>query len=485
MDKRGEIIFGDSAPRVWVRAARRLRRFALPALAVTLAAVALIAFAPGHGAAPAPTTVRQPLPDLHAGLGEPAMGADGRLAYPYEPLVERGADSHGPSADNPGPDWTVVTVAAGENLSIIFTRHGLSGRDLHAVLALGEKTDTLKRLMPGQRVMFRNDGPALEELIYEEDLLHELHVKRTAEGFAATEIVTEPERRVITATGTIESSLFLAGQNAGLSDAMILKMADIFGWDIDFVLDLREGDRFSVIFEEFYRDGRKARDGDILAAEFSNAGSTYRAVRYADVTGRVDYYSERGNAMRRAFLRTPLNFTRISSNFNLARRHPILNTIRAHRGVDYAAPFGTPVKATGDAKVASIGFHSGYGNVVVLAHNGTYSTAYAHLSRFARGLRQGMTVRQGQTIGYVGSTGLATGPHLHYEFRVNGAHQNPLTVKLPKSLPIPAQYKQDFLAKARPLLAELDRIAPSPDGGHQAVRAVAAVDRRGSEKRIR
>jgi murein DD-endopeptidase MepM/ murein hydrolase activator NlpD len=415
----------------------------------------------------------------HVSVQRFSAGAAGALDYPFEPLIERPAI--GPlaliaSVNLERAGWTVITVESGDNLSRIFSRLGLSGTDLHQVLELGAATTGLKDLRPGQRVLLRREGARVIELVHEEDLLRSVHVRRNNGGFVAELKVVEPDRMLTTATGVIDSSLFVAGQNAGLSDAMVMQLADIFGWDIDFVLDIRNGDRFSVIFEEYFREGHKVRDGVILAAEFTNQGETYRAVRYTGADGHSDYYSQQGNAMRKAFLRTPVNFSRISSHFNLARRHPILNRIRAHRGVDYAAPHGTPVKATGNARVVAVERSAGYGNVVTLQHSGSYNTVYAHLSRFARGLRKGQPVRQGQTIGYVGSTGLATGPHLHYEFRVNGAHQNPLTVKLPKSLPLPREHLADFRAKAAPLLAELDRLAAAPAFAHTTSRSLAAND---------
>lgn len=409
-----------------------------------------------------------------------APQASAAPAYPFEPMVTRAASpaGHAPAVESKPAEegeWVEVTVAPGDNLSLIFTRNDLSGADLHRILSIGGPTQGLKRLLPGQIVRLRTVDGKLVELVHEQSLLRALHVERNGESFTAQLQETEPEKRVVDTTGAIDSSLFLSGQAAGLSDKTILELAEIFGWDIDFVLDIRAGDRFSVIHEVYLKDGRKVRDGPILAAEFTNRGRTLRALRYVDADGRAAYYSETGAAMRKAFLRTPVNFTRISSHFNLKRRHPVLNTIRAHRGVDYAAPHGTPVKATGDGKVVSAGTNGGYGRMVQLQHGGSYHTVYAHLSRFARGIRPGQSVRQGQTIGYVGSTGLATGPHLHYEFRVNGVHKNPLTVDLPKALPIPERYRQDFASKAQPLLAELDRLAGQSALAARADRTLAAA----------
>jgi murein DD-endopeptidase MepM/ murein hydrolase activator NlpD len=213
-----------------------------------------------------------------------------------------------------------------------------------------------------------------------------------------------------------------------------------------------------MIYEEKFKDGVKVQDGAILAAEFVNQGKSFRAVRYTHADGYTDYYNDTGYSMRKAFLRTPVNFTRISSGFSLGRKHPVLNTIRAHRGVDYAAPAGTPIKATGAGIVTFSGYKGGYGNVVILRHGEKYSTLYGHMSRFAKGISTGKRIKQGQTIGYVGMTGLATGPHLHYEFHVNGVHRNPLTVELPKALGIPGGIMADFKAKTTPLLSQLDNV---------------------------
>jgi murein DD-endopeptidase MepM/ murein hydrolase activator NlpD len=279
------------------------------------------------------------------------------------------------------------------------------------------------------------------------------------------------------ASGIIGSSLFEAGQSAGLSDATIMQMADVFGYDIDLVLDIREGDRFSIVYEEIYRDGVKVKNGNILAAEFVNQGKIYRAVRYADADGRAEYYRPDGKNLRRAFIRTPVAFTRITSKFSQHRKHPILNSIRAHKGVDYAAPTGTLVKATGAGKVLFAGWQGGYGRVVTLEHAGGYTTVYGHLSRFAKGIKVGTPVRLGQTIGYVGQTGLATGPHLHYEFRVKGAHRDPLKVALPPSKPITKDNLTDFQSKTKDALAMLDaEAAGAAASAHEnGVRAGATI----------
>lgn len=360
-----------------------------------------------------------------------------------------------PAAD----DWRQVTIAKGDSLAQIFSRSGVDPRDLHQIMTLGAAVNTLKRIYPGQVLNLRADAQGrLQELRYEESHTLGLRVNRDGDDFTATTIHRIPDRQTAHASAVIDSSLFLAGQKAKLPDVMIMDLAGIFGWDIDFALDIREGDRFTVLYDELYLDGERIGEGHILAAEFVNRGQSFRAVRYTDAEGRTDYYTPDGHSMRKAFLRTPVEFSRISSGFNLKRKHPVLNRIRAHKGVDYAAPQGTPIKATGDGRVVFRGVKGGYGNVVVIQHGSTYSTLYAHMSRFAKGINTGTRIRQGQTVGYVGMTGLATGPHLHYEFLVNGGHRNPLTVKFPHALPIEKRFRPDFDKQVASLLARLDMV---------------------------
>lgn len=352
--------------------------------------------------------------------------------------------------------WQTATVKSGDTLSHIFLRVGLGGRPLQEVLALGQDIASLAQLRPGQQIQFRLDsGKQLQELRYDvyED---SLHIQRVGDALQATNTRHDLETRPRYATGTIESSLFQAADQAGISDNMTFAVADIFGWDIDFAQDLRVGDKFTVIYEEHYVAGEKVRDGTILATEFTNRGTTYRAIRFMDESGQINYYTPEGLSMRKAFLRTPVKFSRISSGFTLARYHPVLHRMRAHKGVDYAAPTGTPIRASSSGKVIFRGVKGGYGNTIILQHAGKYTTLYAHMARFARDLRQGDKVQQGEVIGYVGKSGLATGPHLHYEFRIAGAHHNPLTVPLPKAEPIIAKYRPAFTAEAERLIAQME-----------------------------
>ncbi len=354
-------------------------------------------------------------------------------------------------------DWRVVKVRSGDSLSLIFGRNGFSARELHEIMGLGSETRALTRIHPGKEIKFlADDAGRLEALVYDVSESRTLQVRRGPDGYAAQVVEHEIEARIAQSSGVINDSLFLTASRAGLSDNLTMELAGIFGWDIDFSLDIRENDRFAVIYEELYLHGEKLRDGRILAAEFVNRGKIHRAIRYTDADNRSDFYNPDGDSMRKAFLRSPVDFTRVSSRFNLNRRHPLLNTIRAHRGVDYAAPSGTPIRVTGDGKIVSRGVNGGYGKTVVVQHGSRYSTLYAHLSNYARGLQPGQSVKQGQVIGYVGMTGLATGPHLHYEFQVDGVHRDPLRVKLPDASPLSAKYMEDFRSYARPLLAQLD-----------------------------
>lgn len=349
-----------------------------------------------------------------------------------------------------------LTVKSGDTLAGLFSRAKLKAADLAAIMDAGHGVKRLRRLMPGDKVQIMA-GPngAIQSLSMEVDRFNALHVVRSGDGFKASTDALPLQRHIRVARGTVRSSLFAAGADAGMSDKLIMNMAGIFGWDIDFVKDLRPGDSFTVIYDELYRDGEKLDDGDILAAEFTNAGHEFRAVRFTDPNGNTDYYSPDGRSMRKALIRTPVDFTRISSGFTLHRKHPILNRIRRHEGVDYAAPTGTPIKSAGDGKIVFRGRKGGYGNCIVIKHGSRYSTLYGHMSHFKRGLHVGSRVKQNQVIGYVGMTGLATGPHLHFEVRVNGVPRNPRTVDLPDAEPIDPLYRAQFLATARPLLEQL------------------------------
>jgi murein DD-endopeptidase MepM/ murein hydrolase activator NlpD len=354
--------------------------------------------------------------------------------------------------------WKTVTVKRGDTLSKIFSDLTINPWELQAVLDAGKLAKKLKQIVPGQTLAFDIRNGRLQALDYRLNKTDTLQFRPKDDGFEITLQERSIEKRISHATGSIESSLFLSAQQAGLPDKLIMELVAIFGWDIDFALDIRKGDHFSVLYEEHYLDGEKLNNGPIVAAEFSNNGKTYQAIRFADPKGNTNYYTPTGLSMRKTFLRSPVDFRRISSRFQRERNHPVLGKKRPHRGVDYAAATGTPIKAAGDGKITFRSRKGGYGKTIILQHGGKYTTLYAHMSNFRRGLRNGSRVKQGQTIGYVGKSGLATGPHLHYEFRVNGVHRNPLTVKLPTAAPINVIYKTAFNYQAVAALAQLDLI---------------------------
>ena len=348
-----------------------------------------------------------------------------------------------------------LSVRSGDSLELLFRRNDLSLADLAAMTGLSDAREHLRLLRPGDIIEISHQSGQILSLEKELDEISLLQVTRSETGFKAGIRERAVDVRSVGGSGAIQSSLFEAGMAAGISDSVTMNMAGIFQWDIDFIQDVRVGDEFTVIYEELWRNGVKLRDGEIVAAEFINQGTPYRAARYIDGGGNSDYFTPEGRSVRKAFIRAPVDFTRVSSSFNLNRRHPVLNTIRAHRGVDYAAPSGTSVNAAGDGKVIFRGVQNGYGNTVILQHGGNITTLYAHLSRFANP-RVGARVRQGQTIAYVGQSGLATGPHLHYEYRINGVHRNPRTVTLPPADPVPAEQWEEFSAAATPLWRQLD-----------------------------
>ncbi len=354
-------------------------------------------------------------------------------------------------------DSLTLTVGRGDTMEKLFRRNNLNIGHLMTIAQLDEAKQRFRRIKPGDVFEVEHDDGQVVSLFSKLNLTSALRIEKSEEGFTATVIERPVEIRKRHAYGVIESSLFESAAQAGLSDKTVMNVAGIFAWDVDFILDIRSGDNYYVQYEEIWQDGEFVTDGEIIAAEFNNNGRQIQAIRFKDEDENTDYFTPKGNSVRKAFIRAPVDFTRVSSNFNPNRRHPILNTIRAHRGVDYAAPRGTPIKAAGDGKVIFRGTKSGYGKVVILQHGGNITTLYAHMSGFAAKARVGTRVRQGQTIGYVGMTGLATANHLHYEYRLNGVHRNPRTVSLPDAEPIAEKYRQQFLAEAAPILEELEK----------------------------
>lgn len=414
---------------------------------------------------PAPETIALTIPDIATKIGQAGKGDSLITEVDSSELnpVINSANTPVQSMQSLSTIWHEHKIKAGESLSVIFTKNQLDSAHLHKIIHANNIGSKFATIQSGKSLLIGRDiSGKFSHLIYKKSSRVELKATRLDDGEFKVELFEkELDRRITSASGIIHSSLFLDGQDAGLSDNVIMQLANIFAWDIDFALNLREGDQFSVIYEKLYINNQFINPGKILAAKFINRGKSITAVHYKNPEGKVSYYTSGGDSMRKTFLRTPINFARISSRFNLRRRHPVLNRIRAHKGVDYAAHTGTPIKSTGDGKITYRGRKNGYGRVVIIQHGQKYSTLYAHMSKYRKGQRKGSRVKQGQIIGYVGKSGLASGPHLHYEFRVNGVHRNPLTVTLPNASPIQAKYKADFLAKSKVLLQQLVQLTPT------------------------
>ena len=361
--------------------------------------------------------------------------------------------------------WREFLVRPGQSLSQILREQGFSNAAFNRAIQGNIEAKVLYRLSPGDVIRVRaDDRGELQELIYRIDDSDALRAVNSESGFSVSRETRQLETRYAYVTGTIQSSLFEDGQRAGLSDALILKLAEIFGWDVDFALDVQAGDSFAVIHEEKYWLGEKIADGQIVAAEFfsrKNGKEPFRAIAHRDSDGFTQFYTPAGMSVRREFLRSPVEFSRISSGFSYRRFHPILKSWTAHKGVDYAASTGTAVRATAKGRVKFVGWKGGYGKCIEIKHGGVYSTLYAHLSRYQPGTHAGGFVEQGQIIGYVGSTGLATGPHLHYEFRVNGVHRNPLTYRFAAAAPIPDAEREAFMHGAVGWNNRLDLVSPA------------------------
>ena len=358
-------------------------------------------------------------------------------------------------------DWKKFEIASGDSLSSLFGKVGLNDGDLFTLLNSSAEAKVLNRVYPGYKLEFNIPATGrLEQLRVLKTPLEGYLFTRNDSGYSVDTILKTPEIRQTFKVGTISDSLFLAGKREQIPATTIMEMANIFGGVIDFILDPRTGDEFSILYEEKYLNGEFIGHGEILASRFVNQGKVFTAVRFIDNEGEIGYYNPEGESMRKAFLRSPLDVFRISSNFNPSRRHPVLNTIRAHKGTDYAAPTGTPIRATSDGRVTFSGRKGSFGNLVIVKHSGGFETKYAHLNKFGA-YKKGARVRQGDIIGYVGSTGSATGPHLHYEFLVNGVHQNPRTIvdKLPKARSVDPAQLQRFKSQTAGLVEQFNALA--------------------------
>lgn len=356
----------------------------------------------------------------------------------------------------PAEDWRTVQVRSGQTLGSLFADLGLPANAMHRVLEVPEVEQLASRLRIGSELAFdiAPDG-SLRGLRFDTDETRRIELAVTEAGIERQIIERPLETRTVVASGEIRSSLFADGARAGLSAPVMNSMVQALQFDIDFAQDLRAGDHFQLVYEELWREGERLRDGGVVAVRFTNQGRTFTALRF-ERNGNREFFDLDGRPLRKNFLRTPIEFARVTSGFG-SRRHPVLNRIRMHRGVDYAAPIGTPIFAAGDGRVTFAGWQSGFGRTVILDHGNGITTLYAHMSRFGA-YRVGQRVRQGTTIGYVGMSGLATGPHLHYEFRVRGVHKDPLRVTLPKPEPLKGPLLAEFRRATAPALAQLERI---------------------------
>ena len=357
--------------------------------------------------------------------------------------------------------WREVRIERGDTIAAVLQRLQVTEAGIEQVLRLARDARALYRLTPGRTVRARTaaNGQLLALRYLNGTQLLKLDLE--GEKLRVQEGTADLETRVHMKSGEIVSSLFAATDAANMSDAIAVQIAEVFSTDIDFHRDLRRGDRFSAIYEVQYHQGEPVRSGRLLSAEFINQGKTFQAIWFDNPDGQGGYYTLDGKNIRKAFLRSPLEFSRISSGFSGSRFHPVLQTWRAHKGVDYAAPTGTRVRVTGDGIVDFAGRQGGYGNLIVIRHQSKYTTWYGHLSRLAPGISKGKRVSQGEVIGYVGSTGMATGPHLHYEFRTNNVHQDPLRVVMPPAPPLSPEYRTAFEETARPMAGHLELLRQS------------------------
>ncbi|MFA6986918.1 MAG: M23 family metallopeptidase [Arenimonas sp.] len=349
--------------------------------------------------------------------------------------------------------WQFVRIGSGETLGIVFEQLKLPATLMHRMLEETSARNSLTHLREGQELAFEIDGAGqLRTLRFDRDANSRIDLKVAGDSISEVVQPRQVERRVEIAAGTITSSLYADGARAGLSSGAINEMANIFKYDIDFVEDVRDGDTFQVVYEELWRDGQRIGTGDVIGATFTNRGKRFTAYSYQQ-NGKTEYFDETGRPLKKVLMRVPIEFARLSSTFGM-RKHPVLGRMRAHKGVDYAARTGTPIMAAGDAKVSFAGWKSGYGRAVILDHGQGRSTLYGHMSAWGKA-KVGQRVSQGSTIGYVGMSGLATGPHLHYEFRINGKQVNPLTVTMPKPQPLAGAELLRFRAATAPAVAKL------------------------------
>lgn len=356
------------------------------------------------------------------------------------------------SKDN---EWQVVKPRPGDSMAIIFNRLGLSAKNLHEVLEKNPHAKVLTAIKPNQQLQFLINKNRLEKLIIPVNNMQSLTIYRVGQSYKTKIDLKKMTSQDHYITATVKGSLYTTAQRANIPVKLIRQMTEVLNKEVDFSRSIRAGDQFSIVYEAFYVDDKLVGTGDILAVSYTNRGKTYQAIRHTSKNGDHEYFTPKGTSFKKAFTRYPIKYSHISSTFALSRYHPILHYKRAHKGIDLAAPIGTPIQATGDGIITAIDRHNGYGNMIKIKHDKTYSTIYGHMLRFQKGLSKGSKVKRGQVIGYVGQTGLATGPHCHYELHVNNQPRNPTTIPLPTAAPVPAREMFAFKAKANTLLARL------------------------------
>lgn len=374
------------------------------------------------------------------------------------------------------PQWQTYTVTKGDTLSGIFDKLDLGATTLRDLLSSGEVATQFSNLRPGDEFHFKVDADghllALKRPLNKlETLIADYQAEGDNQGWHAEVQQLQTTGQSVIKTGVVNGILSINLRDAGIPSSLAHQFVNIFRWKVDYQREMRAGATFAVIYEDLEHNGEKVKSGPIVAAELTNAGKTLRVYRYDDAEGHAKYYTADGRSLEPSILRTPVHYSRVSSPFAPHRMHPVLHYARPHYGVDLASPSGTPIKAAADGRVKFVGWSGGYGRLVKLDNIGAYSTRYGHMSRFARGLKKGDRVKQGQIIGYVGQSGVATGPHLHYEIRINGKPYDPLTVKLPDSSPLPSKMMASFKSSIEPLVAALD--APDTES---AERTLAAYD---------
>lgn len=420
-----------------------------------------------------------------------------KLDSVFEPLLPKPAlpsitqpepESVNPLADHPsisavrnqaiapeGSSTTTVKVASGNTLSGILNNHGVKIDQMPQLLTDDVVKENLSNLRIGQELEITQlPGGEFHSLTARVGNDKKITIRRSANDFAVASIDLPVEKERVVTSGTIEQSLYLAAEQANLKQSTIMELADIFQWELDFARDIRKGDRFALVYDRLYRDGSYIGDGDILAAEFARGGKVHRAIRFTTDDGKTSYYSPEGESLRRTFMRHPVDVVRITSKFNPNRLHPVLHKIRAHRGVDYGSPHGSPIYATADGTVKLAGTKGAYGKTVILQHGQRFSTLYAHMSKISSKSKVGKKVKQGDVIGYVGKTGRVTGTHLHYEFRVNNEQIDPLKVELPAAKPLAKQYlpelksiSSQMTAQMQSVLTDIDKVAAATTGAAQ------------------